>query len=139
MASKLDMVKYDENIALVHSDLRRKIYDPEQILSGLDGRWYIHNIITISQDGLELGRHFHDYDEVFFTPTGIFDFKLIDIDNLVTRRYSLAPGSRILIPEKVGHIATGHKGNVLLGYGNAPFSPERIISCSEQFLLCENS
>jgi len=139
MASKLDMVRYDENIALVHSDLRRRIYDPEEILSGLDGKWYIHNIIVVSQDGLELGRHFHDYDEVFFTPTGIFDFKLLDIDNLETRKYSLPPGSRIFIPEKVGHIATGHKGNVLLSYGNALFNPERTTPCSEQFLLFENS
>ena len=134
MVSKLDMIKYDENVALIHFDLMRRIYAPEKILGGLDGKWYIHNIIVFSQDGLKLGGHFHDYTQVFFTLTGIFDFKLIDIDNLETKRYSLAPGSRIVIPEKVGHIIKGGKENILIGYGSVPFNPERSIPCSKQLL-----
>ena len=134
MGRQLEQVRYDENPALGHTDPRRTIYNPEKILNGLNGDFYSHNIIFISQDGLELGKHFHDYLEVFFTPTGEFDFRLVDLDDLETRKYSLNAGGRILIPEGVGHIVTGNKNNVLMGYGSIPFDPKRLIPCSKEAL-----
>ena len=136
MGKILDEIRHDENVALANSDPRRVIYDPEQILDGLEGKWYAHNIITLSSEGegLELGKHYHNYEEVFFTPTGEFNFRFVDQGDLETREYTLGPGSRIFIPRDVGHIVTGRPGNVLMGYGNVPFDSDRLIACPEKAL-----
>ena len=105
-------------------------------MEGLEGKWYAHNIIVLSQEGeeLELGNHYHNYEEVFFTPTGGFDFGFVDQEDLETRTYHLESGSRIFIPRDVGHVVTGKPENILMGYGNVPFDPKRLIQCSEKAL-----
>ena len=134
MGERLRQVRYDENVAVAHQDERRIIYDPDKIFDNLDGLFCQHNVIAISQNGLELGNHYHDYKELFFTPTGEFDFRLVDIDDLATRKYTLKAGDRLLIPEGIGHVATGKIGNVLIGYGNVRFNPKRLIPCSKEAL-----
>jgi len=135
MSSKLGQIRYDENVAVSHSDARRTIYDPEKILEGIGGIWHRHNIIALKQGGLELGNHYHDYEEIFFTPTGEFSFGLVDLDDFETREYSLKAGNRILIPEGIGHIVIGKSAeNVLMGYGSVPFDPKRLIRCEGRAL-----
>ncbi|MBI2042802.1 hypothetical protein HYT25_00235 [Candidatus Pacearchaeota archaeon] len=134
MGERLRQVRYDENVAVVHQDGRRTIYDPDKIFDNLDGLFCQHNVIVLSQDGLELGNHYHDYKELFFTPTGEFDFKLIDIDDFAMKRFLLKRGDRLLIPEGIGHVVTGKSGNVLMGYGNVRFNPKRLIPCSRETL-----
>ena len=131
MGERLRQVRYDENVALAHQDARRIIYDPDKIFDGLTEVFCQHNIITLLQDGLELGKHHHPYKELFFTPTGEFDFRLIDLEDFETRRYILKAGDRILIPEGIGHIVTGKTNNVLIGYGNVRFEQNKLIPCSE--------
>jgi len=132
----LEDTKFDQNIAVVHSDERRIIYDPEKILSGLDdfGYWFSHNIITISAPNLSLGGHHHDYHEIFFTPTGGFDFRLVDNESKKRKDYVLAKGSRILIPPYVTHMVNGEEGSVLMGFGNQKFTPEGLIKSNEDIL-----
>ena len=132
MGKQLDSVRYDID-TIAHSDVRRTIYQPEKIMNGVEG-FVWHNAMTLSSDGLELGKHFHDYQEFFFTPTGVFEVRLVDMEDMVTKKYTLTPGSRILIPENIGHIFTGRTGNVLMAWGNAPFDPKRLIPCSVQAL-----
>jgi oxalate decarboxylase/phosphoglucose isomerase-like protein (cupin superfamily) len=132
--SKLDLVKYDVDFVKVNSDGRRIIYDPARITWGFEGQWHSHSIITPIHERAELGNHFHDYDEVFFTPNGCFDFKLVDIESFETRKYILNKGNRILIPQKVGHVAIGTGNGVLMGYGNAPYDSKRIFPLSTMAL-----
>lgn len=133
MGKRLKQIKYDQEGALVHSDQRRSIYDPKKILEGI-GKWYPHSIIRIEQDNLILGNHYHDYKELFFTPTGNFHFRFVDLDDLETKDYDLKAGERIIIPEGIGHAVAGNKGNILLGYGNVLFNPKGIIPCPENAL-----
>ena len=132
MGNKLEEIRYEENRAIAHDDERRTIYEPEKILDRLEGTWHEHNIIAIKGGGFELGNHYHDYQEVFFTPTGIFDFRFVDLEDLETRKFTLNAGSRILIPERIGYVITGNKGSILIGYGNVPFNLKRLISCPQE-------
>ncbi len=134
MSELLAKVRYDVTIKGGHSDHRRTIYDAEKITGDLDGEWFPHGIMSINF-GLELGKHFHDYDEMFFTPNGTFTFKLVNIDNLETRKYLLHPGSRLLIPKEIGHISVCDvPQGVLMGYGNVPYDSKRTFPCSERAL-----
>lgn len=129
--SRLEQVRYEEDIAKEHYDARRNIDNPDMVLSRLDGSWHPHSILTINQSGLELAKHFHDYNEVFFSPNGGIKFALADIvDNpnkIVV--YELERGSRLYIPRYVGHLAVGKEGSVLLGFGDTKFDPKRLIPC----------
>jgi len=132
-----DLFSLEDDIALAHRDERRTIYEPERILRGLEdlGPWYAHNIIKIDTSGLKLGKHFHDYHEVFFTPTGGFFYSLVDMEDLDrTGRVELAPGQRLVIPPNVGHVVTAEEGSVIMGYGNAEFNPKKLIPCTEEAL-----
>ncbi len=134
----LDNLKMDMVVAVVHSDQRRIIYNPEKILRGLEvfaEQWYPHNIITLTQGGLELGKHHHDYSEVFFTPTGGFDFYVADSEDFQQAyRFVLNSGSRVLLPENVDHVVIGSSGAVLMGYGNIEFDPKRLFPSSKEVL-----
>lgn len=133
--TSIENIRFDESIALVQADERRIIYDPEKILEGISGRWYSHSIIVINRPNLKLGNHFHDYQEVFFTPTGDFYFTFVDKENLENSvTYELQRGQRILIPENVPHVVVGKKDSVLLGYGNVQFDPKRLITPTESVL-----
>ena len=140
--SGIENIRFDESIALVNSDERRDIYDPERILNGIERRWYHHSVIVINQQNLKLGNHFHDYQEVFFTPTGGFYFTFVDRDNVKnSATFELIRGSRILIPENMPHVVVGKENSVLLGYGNVQFDPKRLIIPDESVLeaLSKNS
>jgi len=39
--NRLERVKFDEKVAVAHSDSRRDIYDPTKILDGLGLPWYL--------------------------------------------------------------------------------------------------
>ena len=113
MGSRLNQVRYDENVALAHTDARRIIYEPEKILEGIGGIWHPHNVMVLKQGCLEMGNHYRDYEELFFTPTGEFSFGLVDLEDFETKKYVLKAGDRILIPQIVGHIVIGkNAGNV---------------------------
>ena len=128
--SQLEQVRFDEG-ALAHADARRNIYDP---LQGIQGNWHVHNVIAINQAGLELGKHSHDYQELFFTPTGGFYFALADIDEKKPQVYQLDKGKRILIPPNVGHIVVGDAGAILNGFGDVPFDPKRMYACDSELV-----
>jgi hypothetical protein len=134
MSERLNEVKYTKNVGLAHEDTRRALYDPERLSEGLSYSFVPNNIIAISQDGLELGKHFHDYHEFFFTPTGEFDMRLVDMTDLQTARYTLKKGDRLFIPQGIGHIVTGRRGDVLMCFGTVPFDPKRLIPCSKEAL-----
>ena len=128
-------VIYDKKIALVHYDDRREIYDPLTILDGLTGDWYQHNIITILENNCILGDHYHDYNEVFFTPTGGFYFILVDIDYPNKAKcFVLKKGSRILIPAYVAHRVICKKGSILIGFGSKKFDAKHIFKCNNEIL-----
>ena len=130
---KMSKVLHSYYIGVVHRDERRMIFDPSLILNDLksewpDHRWHAHSIITINQPNLELGKHHHDYWEVFFTPTGGFKFSLADSEDVGNpRSYNLEVGDRLVIPAYIDHIVRGEKNSVLLSYGNVPFDPKRLI------------
>ena len=131
----LSNVKYNKNISLVHFDERREIYDPSKILNGLVGRWYPHNIIAILKDNTILGDHYHDFNEVFFTPTGGFYFILVDINNLKKCKcYKLEKGCRILIPAYTAHRVICKKDSILIGFGSAKFNRKRLFSCNKEII-----
>ena len=140
MGRRLKEVRFDEDLRLTypklgHTDNRRVIYDPESITKDLSGEeWYHHNVLTILQGGLELGNHHHDFREVYFTPTGGFDVRLVDIETLESRKYTLKSGSRLLIPEHISHLVTASSGSVLLVYGDVPFDPKRLIQSPDNVL-----
>jgi len=140
MGTRLEEVRFDEDLRLTypllgHTDRRRVIYDPEAILKDLPGNWIHHNVLLISEDNLQLGLHYHDYNELYFTPTGGFDVRFVDNEDLATRRYNLHPGSRLLIPQEVSHMVTADKGSVLLVYGTVPFDPKRLITPKDNKVL----
>lgn len=140
MGQRLEEVRFDEDLRstyplLGHTDRRRVIYDPEAILKDLSGNWIHHNVLSISEENLELGLHFHDYNELYFTPTGGFDVRFVDNEDLATQRYTLRPGSRLLIPQEVTHMVTARKGSILLVYGTVPFDPKRLIRPEDNRIL----
>src|SRR3989344_6245728 len=131
--SGLEKVRFDDKVSIAHSDNRREIYDPKTILGGISGRWYPHSIITILDDNVILGEHYHDYTEVFFTPTGGFNFMLADIDKLEdTKKFVLSRGSSILIPSRVAHRVFCKKNSVLIGFGSIKFDPGRIFKLNSK-------
>jgi mannose-6-phosphate isomerase-like protein (cupin superfamily) len=126
----------------VHSDNRRAIYDPQKITNDLEGDWYAHNLMEIYGQNIFnadclLGKHHHDYEEVFFIPSGILDFLLIDPENpKQISKIKLDSGKRLFIPKGVDHL-TFNKGNnpaILMGYGNVPFDPKRLIPSNGEVL-----
>ncbi|MBI3623520.1 hypothetical protein HY212_05585 [Candidatus Pacearchaeota archaeon] len=140
MGKRLEEVRFDENLRLTypelgHTDRRRVIYDPEAILRDLPGNWIQHNFLMITQDSLELGLHYHDYNELYFTPTGGFDVRFVDNEDLAAKRYQLGPGARLLIPREISHMVTAHKGDVLAVYGTVPFDPKRLIIPKDNRIL----
>ena len=92
--------------------------------------------MRINQERAVLGNHYHNYDEVFFTPTGGFALTLADIDADIddterVQKFTLIEGSRIFIPSYVAHRVVAEKGSVLIGFGSMEFSPKRFFQCSE--------
>src|SRR3989344_4804163 len=68
----LRMSKVEQgDIALASADKRRRVYDPDKFTEGLEadyGKFYWHNVIVVndpSEPNSELGRHHHDYVEMF--------------------------------------------------------------------------
>jgi hypothetical protein len=131
---RLNLVKYDENIAIVSKDNRRNVSDPEKILTGLDGNWHWHNIITIkSRDSL--GNHYHDYREMFYTPTGGIKFALTDIEGKEDPKiYTLAPDSRIVLPPYTVHAIVSEPGSVWLCYGDAVFDVKKLMAADKNIV-----
>lgn len=122
-----------ENVGAAHVDERRRIYDPSKLLEGLEGPiWFPHNLIVLNKEGLELGNHYHDYQEVYFTPTGGLTFRLCDIGTKESARYELNPGDRLFIPSETAHAVIGRKDAILLGFGNVEFDPKRLIAYNDE-------
>ncbi len=140
MSELLDKVKYEVSIERASSDHRRIVYDVAKVTGGLAGKWFPHGMIAV-KNRFELGGHYHDYDEIFFTPINTFNFRLVDINNFETKKYILHPGSRLLIPKEIGHVAVCDDSDVrnssnglLISYGNALYNPKRTFPCSEKAL-----
>ncbi|MFH1325202.1 MAG: hypothetical protein ABIH49_00330 [archaeon] len=133
--NRLSEVRYEEGIAAGHYDHRRNIDDPLKLFDGLEGTWHPHGIITLKQEGLDLGNHHHDYDELYFSPTGGFNVWLVDErEPKDMLHFRMTPGSRLLLPEYVAHRVVGEIGSVLLTYGNVPFNSNRILKSSTESL-----
>ena len=131
-----------QSVVFASEESRRTIYDPAKILEGLGslGPWYAHNIITINKEGSQLGKHYHNYFELFFTPTGGFKFNLVDVDTPKNASsYFLEKGQRILLPPRTAHIITGNSESVLLEYGNQEFDSQKLIACDSRLLEFLNS
>ena len=138
--SRLDLVRYEVGIAKAHYDIRRNIDDPIKLLEGLEGTWYAHSVHTLNKscieligtpdydEKLELAKHHHNFNEVFFSPNGGFTFALADInDPNEIRTYTLEKGSRLYLPIYTAHLALGLENSVLLGFGDVPFDPKKLI------------
>lgn len=133
--NNLSKIIYNEKAGLAHSDVRRSIYDPSNLFEGLENySWIPHNIIKINEAGLQLGNHYHPYEELFFTPTGGFRFLLAEEDNNIIKDYQLGEGARIYIPKNVVHRVTGEKGAIIMGWGTEEFNPKKMISGSQEVL-----
>lgn len=87
-------------------------------------------------ESLSLGNHYHNYNELFFTPTGGFKFALSDLDDpdKQVSVYELNRGSRILIPEYVAHRVIGKENAVLQGFGSVEFDPKGLIPCESNLV-----
>lgn len=129
-------VKFDINVALVHEDERRAIYEPERVLEGLEGKWYAHNFIIIKDQNSSIENHYHDYTEVFFGLSGRFKFVLTNSKG--TEKpviYTLKPGSRLCLPEGIVHRITGLVGSTYAAYGNVKFDPRRFLQVDKNVIL----
>jgi len=126
--SLLHHVSLERRYAIAHADKRRVVYDPEIISINPTGVWIPHNVIVMEDGTLELGKHFHPYREMFFTPTGGFDFRLVDVDAPENKRsIQLDAGSRIVIPPRIAHKWVAKKGSVIIGFGDVPFDPSLMM------------
>ncbi|MDP3948734.1 MAG: cupin domain-containing protein [bacterium] len=80
------------------------------------------NVAAMKRDGV-LGRHYHDYAELFAVLNGKAVFRLNDDLIGEKHEYELVPGYRLLIPAGVWHEAQVDGGTILIG-----LTEERYVS-----------
>ncbi|MBX4196743.1 hypothetical protein KW805_04095 [Candidatus Pacearchaeota archaeon] len=121
---------YEEKIAEAHDQPRRTIYDPSKLILGLEnfGKLYWHNIIDIHDPAANLGDHYHEGGEVYWTPNGGIKVALLHLDqpNEEPEFYPMAPGSRLQIFPNVVHSVRGEHKSVLTAWGTEPYAESWI-------------
>jgi mannose-6-phosphate isomerase-like protein (cupin superfamily) len=79
-------------------------------------------VYEVKEDSV-VGRHFHDYGEIWCVLVGKMDYLFRNVDTLEEKRFSLTAGQAVRIPKRTFHEAKVYKGSTLLG-----FTEEKFIS-----------
>lgn len=110
-----------EDIPGAHDDERRTLVPVFNMnLEGFKGAEQLK--LALLKKNSVLGRHYHNYAELFTVYGGTATFKLTSPDGL-TEEYVIHQGQRLLIPAGVWHEAQVEGGTLLIG-----LTEERYIS-----------
>jgi oxalate decarboxylase/phosphoglucose isomerase-like protein (cupin superfamily) len=89
-------------------------------------------ILEIKEDSI-LGKHYHNYSELYYLHSGNATFEAQDIETKESRTIHMVPGDEVLIPSNIAHKVTIKKGSVLIGFTEKPYKSAEKNSCPYEF------